>query len=91
MRDSEPEALDQVIDPLASGARDDVRLGVWSTTSKEKALVAYALCGGLRGSRLALSTDESSDEVAVNIFGVIHDGQELGAMLSEDQDSPEVV
>lgn len=62
--------------PLAGRARDDVRPGMRTTTSKKKTLVAYAL-------------DESSDELVVNILGVFHGGQDWEAAISEDQVDPE--
>ena len=72
--------LDQIdgilLFPLAGRARDDVRPGMRTTTFRKRTLVAYEVEG-------------SSDELAVNILGVFHGGQDWEAALVEDQGEPE--
>jgi plasmid stabilization system protein ParE len=62
--------------PLAGQARDDVRPGMRTTTSKKRTLVAYVV-------------DDSSGEIVVNVLGVFHGGPNWEAALSADEDSEE--
>lgn len=63
--------------PFAGRARDNVRPGMWTSTFKKRALVAYEV-------------DESSGEFVVNILDVYHGGQDWEAALGDEQHDPEV-
>jgi plasmid stabilization system protein ParE len=57
--------------PFAGRARDDVRSGMRTTTFRKTTLVANALV--------------TSDELVVNILGVLHGGQDWEAVLNDEQ------
>ena len=62
--------------PLAGRARDDVRPRLRTTIFEKRSLIAYEV-------------DESSGELVVNIFGVLHVSQNWEAVLGEDRGDPE--
>ena len=59
--------------PFAGRGRDDIRLGMRTTTFRKRTLVAYEVA-------------ESSDELVVSILGVFHGGQDWESALRDPSD-----